>query len=63
MAELFIEIFTEELPAIPLLKNLSNIKENWKKILKDNHLESHFDFFYTPRRLSFIHRDFALKQT
>ena len=62
MTELFIEIFTEELPAIPLLKNLSNIKENWKKILKDNYLESHFDFFYTPRRLSFIHKDFALKQ-
>lgn len=62
MAELFIEIFTEELPAIPLLKNLSNIKENWKKILKDNHLDAPFDFFYTPRRLSFIHKDFALKQ-
>ncbi|WP_410780179.1 hypothetical protein, partial [Helicobacter bilis] len=45
MAELFIEIFTEELPAIPLLKNLSNIKENWKKILKDNHLDAPFDFF------------------
>lgn len=45
MAELFIEIFTEELPAIPLLKNLSNIKENWKKILKDSHLDAPFDFF------------------
>lgn len=62
MAELFIEIFTEELPAIPLLRNISNIKESWKKILKENRLESYFDFFYTPRRLSFIHKDFALKQ-
>lgn len=62
MTELFIEIFTEELPAIPLLKNLSNIEENWKNILKENRLEAEFDFFYTPRRLSFLHKDFALKQ-
>ncbi len=62
MAELLIEIFTEELPAIPLLKNLSNIEESWKKILQTHHLETHFDFFYTPRRLALLHRDFALKQ-
>lgn len=62
MAELLIEIFTEELPAIPLLKNLTNIKESWKKILQTHQLETNFDFFYTPRRLTLIHNNFATKQ-
>lgn len=62
MAELLIEIFTEELPAIPLLKNLNNIEESWKKILQTYKLETHFDFFYTPRRLTLLHNDFAIKQ-
>lgn len=63
MAELLIEIFTEELPAIPLLKNISNIEESWKKILQINQLETQFEFFYTPRRLTLLHKDFAEKQS
>lgn len=62
MAELLIEIFTEELPAIPLLKNLSNIEESWKKILQAHQLEAPFEFFYTPRRLTLLHNNFAIKQ-
>ncbi len=62
MAQLLIEIFTEELPALPLLKNLDSIQENWANILKTNDLTSEFSFFYTPRRLTIVHRDFALQQ-
>ncbi|MFR4830994.1 MAG: hypothetical protein ACLUBN_06965, partial [Campylobacter upsaliensis] len=31
MKELLIEILTEELPAIPFLKELPNIKGKWEK--------------------------------
>jgi len=48
---LLIEIGVEELPAIPLLRIEKEIENSWKKILKDNLLESDFEFFYTPRRL------------
>lgn len=62
MAELLIEIFTEELPALPLLRNVETMQKSWNNILSTNHLASSFDFFYTPRRLVFIHNDFSLKQ-
>lgn len=62
MPELLIEIFTEELPAIPLTKNIKSIQENWNNILKKYRLESNFDFFYTPRRLTILHNNFSLKQ-
>ncbi|WP_233709105.1 glycine--tRNA ligase subunit beta [Helicobacter muridarum] len=60
--ELLIEILIEELPAIPLLNNLNSCKEKWNEILKQNRLESKFDFFYTPRRLVIIHRNFPARQ-
>ncbi|AJC89028.1 glycine--tRNA ligase subunit beta [Campylobacter lari] len=60
--KLLIEIGTEELPAIPLLKELPNITKKWEKILQEYHLESEFKFFYTPRRLVFIHENFKEKQ-
>ncbi|TXE78929.1 glycine--tRNA ligase subunit beta [Campylobacter peloridis] len=60
--KLLIEIGTEELPAIPLLKELPNISKKWEKILQEYHLESEFKFFYTPRRLVFIHENFKEKQ-
>ncbi len=63
MSELLIEIFTEELPAIPLLKNIDSIKTHWQTILKEYRLESDFDFFYTPRRLVLLHENFAKRQT
>jgi len=62
MSELLIEIGVEELPAIPLLKELPNINKKWKNILQTYHLESEFDFFYTPRRLVFFHKNFKDKQ-
>ncbi len=59
---LLIEIGTEELPAIPLLKVLPNIEKNWLDILEKNNLKTNFNFFYTPRRLTLWHREFPVKQ-
>jgi len=59
---LLIEIGVEELPAIPFLKELGNIKKKWDEILKENKLESECEFYYTPRRLIFWHPNFLLKQ-
>ena len=62
MKELLIEILTEELPAIPFLKELPNIKGKWEKLLKEYHLEAEFEFYYTPRRLVFFHPSFKTRQ-
>lgn len=62
MSELLIEIGTEELPAIALLKELANIEKKWKSILEEYRLKSDFSFYYTPRRLVFFHKNFPLKQ-
>jgi glycyl-tRNA synthetase beta chain len=59
---LLIEIGLEELPAIPFLKELPNIEKKWVEILEKNNLLCEFSFFYTPRRLVFWHREFAVKQ-
>jgi len=59
---LLIEIAVEELPAIPFLKELPNIKAKWGKILKTNNLFCKFDFYYTPRRFVLWHREFKTKQ-
>jgi glycyl-tRNA synthetase beta chain len=59
---LLIEIGVEELPALPFLKELPNIENRWRKILKDNSLEAEFEFYYTPRRLVFISDAFLEKQ-
>ncbi|TXE88959.1 glycine--tRNA ligase subunit beta [Campylobacter volucris] len=60
--KLLIEIGIEELPAIPLLKELPNITRKWQNVLSNYHLNSNFNFFYTPRRLVFIHKNFKAKQ-
>lgn len=60
--KLLIEIGIEELPAIPLLKELPNITRKWQNVLSNYHLNSNFNFFYTPRRLVFIHENFKAKQ-
>ncbi len=60
--ELLIEIGVEELPALPFLKELPNIKDKWDKILKENSLVCDFEFYYTPRRLVFISYSFLQKQ-
>jgi len=62
MKPLLIEIGTEELPAIPLLKELKNIESKWLNILEKYNLKTGFDFFYTPRRLTLWHREFPAKQ-
>ena len=62
MKPLLIEIGTEELPAIPLLKELPNIEKKWLNILEKYNLKTGFDFFYTPRRLTLWHREFPTKQ-
>ena len=59
---LLIEIGVEELPAIPLLKELPNIEKKWLNILEKYNLKAGFDFYYTPRRLTLWHREFPLKQ-
>ncbi len=59
---LLIEIGVEELPAIPLLKELKNIEKKWLKILQENSLACEFEFYYTPRRLTLLHSEFKLKQ-
>jgi glycyl-tRNA synthetase beta chain len=59
---LLIEIGVEELPAIPFLKELPNIRKKWDSVLKEYNLLSAYEFYYTPRRLVFLHSDFALKQ-
>lgn len=59
---LLIEIGVEELPAVPFLKELPNIEKKWADILEKNALLCDFEFYYTPRRLVFWHREFTLKQ-
>ena len=57
-----VEIGVEELPAIPLIKELGNIESKYRKILEDNKLDCEFEFFYTPRRLVFAHTNMKEKQ-
>jgi len=59
---LLVEIVVEELPAIPFLKELPNIEKKWSNILEANSLLCEFNFYYTPRRLVFWHREFAIAQ-
>ncbi|NPA11322.1 MAG: glycine--tRNA ligase subunit beta [Epsilonproteobacteria bacterium] len=59
---MLIEIGTEELPAIPFLKELPNIEKKWLNILEEYKLKADFSFYYTPRRLVLWHREFPLKQ-
>ncbi len=59
---LLVEIVVEELPAIPFLKELPNIEKKWADILESNDLLCEFNFYYTPRRLVFWHREFQVVQ-
>ncbi|QOY55736.1 glycine--tRNA ligase subunit beta [Candidatus Sulfurimonas marisnigri] len=59
---LLIEIGVEELPAVPLLKELSNIEKKYADILEKNSLLCEFDFYYTPRRLVIWHAEFKTRQ-
>ncbi|MFY9141436.1 glycine--tRNA ligase subunit beta [Sulfuricurvum sp.] len=59
---LLIEIGVEELPAVPLLKELSEIEKKWVAVLEKNALLGEFEFYYTPRRLVLWHREFKVSQ-
>ncbi|QOP41166.1 glycine--tRNA ligase subunit beta [Sulfurimonas marina] len=59
---LLIEIGVEELPAVPLLKELKNIEKKYADILEKNNLLCEFEFYYTPRRLVLWHREFKTSQ-
>jgi glycyl-tRNA synthetase beta chain len=59
---LLIEIGVEELPAVPLLKELGEIEKKWSAILEKNGLLGQFEFYYTPRRLVLWHREFKTQQ-
>lgn len=59
---LLIEIGVEELPAVPLLKELKNIETKYADILEKNNLLCEFEFYYTPRRLVIWHREFKSAQ-
>jgi len=59
---LLIEIGVEELPAVPLLKELKNIEKKYADILEKNSLLCEFEFYYTPRRLVIWHREFPTAQ-
>ncbi|UCN01388.1 glycine--tRNA ligase subunit beta [Sulfurimonas sp. SWIR-19] len=59
---LLIEIGVEELPAVPLLKEMKNIEKKYADILEKYALLSEFEFYYTPRRLVMWHREFPIQQ-
>jgi glycyl-tRNA synthetase beta chain len=59
---LLVEIGVEELPAVPLLKELQNIEKKYADILEKNMLLCQFEFYYTPRRLVIWHREFPTHQ-
>ncbi|MEA1956430.1 MAG: glycine--tRNA ligase subunit beta [Campylobacterota bacterium] len=59
---LLIEIGVEELPAVPLLKELKNIEKKFSDILEKNSLLGEFEFYYTPRRLVIWQREFKTSQ-
>ncbi len=59
---LLIEIGVEELPAVPLLKELKNIETKYAKILEEYSLLCDFEFYYTPRRLVLWHSEFKSTQ-
>jgi glycyl-tRNA synthetase beta chain len=59
---LLIEIGVEELPAVPLLKELKNIEKKYADILESYSLLGEFEFYYTPRRLVIWHREFKESQ-
>ena len=60
-ADLFVEILLEELPAVPFLREFENFKTKWDKVLGDYELDCASEFYYTPRRLVILGRDFPLR--
>ena len=62
-SSLLIEIFLEELPFSAIKKEIEHIKPKFEKILAENNLNVlNLEFFWTPRRLIFLSKDFPLTQ-
>lgn len=59
--ELLIEILTEELPALPFLKEWQNIPSKWNAKLAEFGLEAQCEIHFTPRRIAIFSRDFPTK--
>lgn len=59
--ELLIEILTEELPALPFLKEWRNIPAKWEQALKTHNLSATSQIHFTPRRIAIIARDVPIK--
>lgn len=59
--EFLLEIRTEELPAIPFLKEVGNILPKWLEILSKNGFQADFELFYTPRRITLYSKNFCEK--
>lgn len=60
-SEFLLEIGTEELPALPFLKEAQNLLPKWHKILQKNGFNSKFELFFTPRRITLYSKDFCAK--
>lgn len=59
--EFLLEIRTEELPAIPFLKEAGNILPKWLEMLSKHGFQADFELFYTPRRITLYSKSFCEK--
>lgn len=59
--ELLIEILTEELPALPFLKEWQNIPSKWNAKLAEFGLKAQCEIHFTPRRIAIFTKDFPSK--
>jgi len=62
LKDLLIEIGVEELPAIPFLRELKNIKQKYLDALEEFKFYGEVQFYYTPRRIIFYHKSFKSTQ-
>ncbi len=59
--QFLLEIGTEELPAIPFLKELPNLLPKWLEITKKNGFDAEFELFFTPRRITLFSKSLNQK--
>jgi len=59
--DFLLEIGTEELPAVPFLKELPSLMPKWNEILRKNGFEADFELFYTPRRITVYSKNLTEK--
>lgn len=61
-SSLLIEIFLEELPFSAIKKEIKNIKSKFEKLLNENSIKADMEFFWTPRRLILLSKNFPHTQ-